>query len=70
MPAKELQDSFMRLRPLIHEIEAALLSKTNAELHSFCVDLIRKLSTILVETIRISVGQQTDTASKITDRSR
>ena len=70
LPSKELEESFLRLRPVIHELENALQTKSDAELRSFCVDLLRKLGTILIETMRIFVGQYPDRAQKTQPRKR
>ena len=60
MPSEELENSFLRLRPVIHELEAAVQNRSDAELRSYCVDLLRKLSMILIKTLKISRGQRID----------
>ena len=64
MPSRELEESLLRLRPLIHDLENVVRSGSDAELRSFCIDLVRKRGVILIETLRISVGQRSKTPPK------
>jgi hypothetical protein len=64
MPSGELEESLLRLRQVIHELESVIQTGSDAELRSFCVGLVRRLGVILIETLRISVGQRSSTERK------